>query len=60
VFSEKRLEFLARFLSDLSKLFFATGVVKQFFGGEFSTAEMLVGVVISIMLFVLAFLIHPK
>ena len=60
MFTEKRLEFLAKFLSDLSKLFFATGVVKQFFSQQFSMGEILVGVVITIILFVLAFFIHPR
>lgn len=39
MFTPKRLEFVAKYLSDIGKLFFTAGVVKQFFGDEMNMGE---------------------
>lgn len=60
LFTLKRLEFVAKYLSDISKLFFTAGVVKQFFGDEMNLVELIIGNIIALILFAIGFFLHPK
>jgi uncharacterized membrane protein len=59
IFAPKRREFTAKYLSDISKLFFAAGVVKQFFGEAWNFSELILGVMISFIVFAAALVFHP-
>jgi len=56
----KRLDLLAKYLSDLSKIFFSAVVVKQFFEQHFDLLEFSIGLASAIALFIIAYFIQPK
>jgi predicted patatin/cPLA2 family phospholipase len=56
----KRLDLLAKYLADLSKIFFSAVVVKQFIEHHFNPLEFTIGVISAIALFVIAYFIQPK
>ncbi len=56
----KRLELLAKYLSDLSKIFFSAIVVKQFIERQFNLLEFSIGLVSAIALFIVAYFVQPK
>lgn len=60
MFTAKRREFIAKYLSDISKLFFAGSVVKQFIDQVWSVPELLAGGIISLAVFGFAVVLHPK
>lgn len=56
----KRLDLLAKYLADLSKLFFGAVVVKQFVDRHFNFLEFSIGIASAIALFIIAYFIQPK
>ena len=56
----KRLDLLAKYLADLSKIFLSAVVVKQFIEHQLNLLEFTIGVSSAIALFVIAYLIQPK
>ncbi len=60
VFTAKRREFIAKYLSDISKLFFAASVVKQYVGQTWSIPTLLVGACLSLVIVGFAFVVHLK
>ncbi len=59
ILTGKRRDFIAKYLSDISKLFFAAGVVKQFFGETWNVYELVIGVLSSAVLFAVALGFQP-
>ena len=60
MFTTRRREFVAKYLSDISKLIFAAGVVKQFFEQEIHWPSLVIGVVVSVVIFWLGLIAHPE
>jgi len=60
VFTPKRREFVARYLSDISKLIFAAGVVKQFFEQELNWFSLLIGIIAAAIIFWLGLIAQPQ
>lgn len=56
----KRLDLLAKYLADLSKIFFSAVVVKQFIERYFNFLEFSIGIASAIALFIIAYFIQPK
>ena len=56
----KRLDLLAKYLADLSKIFFSAVVVKQFIEPRFDIMEFGLGLVSAVSLFIVAYFVQPK
>jgi len=56
----KRQDLLAKYLADLSKLFFSAVIVKQFIEHQVSLPELLIGLSSAIVLFVIAYFVQLK
>lgn len=56
----KRLDLLAKYLADLSKIFLSAVVVKQFIERHFNFLELSIGIASAIALFIIAYFIQPK
>lgn len=56
----KRLDLLAKYLADLSKIFFSAVVVKQFLERQFNLSEFTIGLASAIVLFIIAYFVQPK
>jgi hypothetical protein len=56
----KRLDLLAKYLADLSKIFFSAVVVKQFIERHFNLLEFSIGLASAIALFIVAYFVQPQ
>jgi hypothetical protein len=56
----KRHDLLAKYLADLSKIFFSAVIVRQFIERQFNLIELTIGLSSAILLFVFAYFIQPK
>ncbi len=56
----KRQDLLAKYLSDVSKIFLTAAVVKQFVGERFNPHELAIVLVTAALLFVIAYFVQPK
>jgi hypothetical protein len=59
-FFNKRLDLLAKYLADLSKIFFSAVIVKQFIGGGFNAPELILGTLVTLLFIIAALMIQPK
>ena len=60
LFMNKRLDLLAKYLADLSKIFFSAVIVKQFIGDGFNAPELMLGSLITVGFIIAALIIQPK
>jgi hypothetical protein len=60
LFTPKRRELVAKYFSDLSKLFFAASAVKQFVDVAWSPRLFFGGMMITLALLSIGFFAHPK
>ncbi|MFH1007119.1 MAG: DUF6722 family protein [Candidatus Latescibacterota bacterium] len=60
MFSNKRLELLSKYVADISKLFFAGGVLKEMLRETFDFGHLLVGFLLSVLLLTSAFFLQPR
>ncbi|MEK6683406.1 MAG: hypothetical protein AABY46_01960, partial [Nitrospirota bacterium] len=56
----KRLDLLAKYLADLSKIFFSAVVVKQFIERRLDLLEFSIGLLSAVSLFIIAYFVQPK
>lgn len=56
----KRLDLLAKYFADLSKIIFSAVIIKQFIGDRFNTLELMLGSVSALVFIIVAFFIEPK
>jgi hypothetical protein len=59
-FVNKRLDLLAKYFADLSKILFSAVIVKQFIGAGFDALELVLGSFAALVFIVGAVLIQPK
>jgi hypothetical protein len=56
----KRQDLLAKYLADLSKIFFSAVIVRQFVERQVNPLKLFIGLSSAIILFVIAYFVHPK
>ena len=56
----QRRELLAKYFSDISKLFFGTGIVKQILSNQYNLKELVYGLAVSLILLVFAYYLQPE
>ena len=56
----KKLELLAEYLSDLSKIWFGGAILKQFIEHKFNLDEFVISILVSVIFLVFAYIIQPK
>ena len=57
---DKRKELLSKYFSDLSKIFFTTGIAKQLISTKYDLVELLFGLFASIIMLIIAYFMQPK
>jgi len=56
----RKMELLAKYFADLSKVSFGAIVVKQFVEHKLNTAGLIIGIFVAIYFIILAYIIQPK